>query len=116
MDFDKTVKFYQGEINHLRERKDFDMLKSVAGDLKDFLRVNANKYKWSSKFCVPKGGYMEKSYKIVKDRSSGRCELCGRVGCEVHHLAGRSSLKVYNLPDFLLYVCRDCHLKFHTGG
>jgi hypothetical protein len=115
MEFDETIEYYKQEITNLRKKKDFGMLKAVAGDLKDYLRVNANKYKWSSELCEKKNGFMEKSYKIVKERSRNKCEICGKIGVEVHHLAGRSKMNVYHLPEFLIYVCRDCHKKFHGG-
>jgi len=115
MEFDETIEYYKQEITNLRKKRDFEMLKAVAGDLKDYLRVNANKYKWSSELCEKKNGFMEESYKIVKERSGNKCEICGKIGMEVHHLAGRSKMKVYHLPEFLVYVCRSCHKKFHEG-
>ncbi len=79
MEFDETIEYYKQEITNLRKKRDFEMLKAVAGDLRDYLRV------------------------------------CGKIGVEVHHLAGRSKMNVYHLPEFLIYVCRDCHKKFHGG-
>lgn len=114
-EFEEEVKVYAEEIEGIRKRKDFEMLKALAGDLKDFLRLNANKFKWSSELCEKKKGFMSESYKIVKGRANGRCELCGKEGTEVHHLAGRSPLKVYHLPEFLIFLCRNCHKRFHGG-
>ena len=91
------------------------MLKALAGDLRDFLRMNANKFKWESELCEKEEGFMSESYKIVKGRAGGRCELCGRPGTDIHHLAGRSPLKVYHLPEFLIFLCRNCHGRFHGG-
>ena len=115
-EFEEEIKAYAEEIEGIRERKDFEMLKAIAGDLKDYLRVNANKFKWSSELCEKKNGFMEKSYKIVKERSRNKCEICGKIGVEVHHLAGRSKMNVYHLPEFLIFLCRNCHRRFHGGG
>lgn len=114
-EFEEEIQVFREEIEEIREKKDFEMLKAVAGDLKDFLRVNAHKFKWESELCKKKNGFMDKSYKIVKERSRNKCEICGKIGVEVHHLAGRSKMNVYHLPEFLIYVCRDCHKKFHGG-
>jgi len=115
MEFDEVIEYYKEEITNLRGKKDFEMLKAVAGDLKDYLRVNANKFKWNNELCEKSNGFMKESYKIVKKRAKGNCEVCGKIGIEVHHLVGRSKMKVYHLPEFLIYVCRDCHRKFHGG-
>ena len=114
-EFEEEIKAYAEEIEGIRERKDFELLKAVGGDLKDFLHFNAHKFKWESELCEKKKGFMEESYKVVKERAKGKCELCWRPGTETHHLAGRSPLKVYHLPEFLIYLCRNCHRKFHGG-
>ena len=114
-EFEEEVKVYAEEIEGVRKRKDFKMLKAVSGDLKDFLRLNANKFKWESELCEKEKGFMGKSYKMVKKRANGKCELCGKEGAEVHHLAGRSPLKIYHLLEFLIFLCRDCHRRFHGG-
>jgi len=114
-EFEEEIQVFREEIEEIREKKDFKMLKAVAGDLKDFLRVNAHKFKWESELCEKKKGFMEESYKVVKKRANGKCELCGKAGTDIHHLAGRSPLKVYHLPEFLIFLCRNCHKRFHGG-
>ena len=114
-EFEKEMRAFGEGIQGIREIKDFEMLKAVSGDLKDFLRLNANKFKWSSELCEEKKGFMNKSYIAVKERAQYKCELCGKTGTDIHHLAGRSPLKIYHIPEFLIYLCRDCHRKFHGG-
>ena len=114
-EFEEEIQAFREEIEGLRGKKDFELLKAVAGDLKDFLHFNAHKFKWESELCEKKKGFMEESYKVVKKRANGKCELCGGQGVDIHHLAGRSPLKVYHLPEFLIYLCRNCHRKFHGG-
>jgi len=114
-EFEEEVKGYAEEIEGVREKKDFELLKAVGGDLKDFLHFNAHKFKWESNLCSKKKGFMSESYKMVKKRANGKCELCGKEGVEVHHLAGRSPLKIYHLPEFLIFLCRNCHRRFHGG-
>lgn len=114
-EFEEEIKAYAEEIEGIRKRKDFEMLKALAGDLRDFLRMNANKFKWGSELCEKEKGFMGKSYKVVRERAQYKCELCGGQGVDIHHLAGRSPLKVYHLPEFLIYLCRNCHRRFHGG-
>ena len=114
-EFEEEIQAFMEEMEGVRGKKDFELLKAIAGDLKDFLHFNAHKFKWESELCKNKNGFMDKSYIIVKERAQYRCELCGKRGNEVHHLVGRSPLKVYHLPEFLIYLCRDCHRKFHGG-
>ena len=114
-EFEEEVKGYAEEIEGIRKRKDFEMLKALAGDLRDFLRMNANKFKWGSELCEKEKGFMGKSYKVVRERAQYKCELCGRQGVDIHHLAGRSPLKIYHLPEFLIFLCRNCHRRFHGG-
>lgn len=114
-EFEEEIQCFIEEIEEVRKKKDIELLKSITGDLKDFLHFNAHKFKWLSKLCDDKKSFMEESYKMVKDRAGGRCEFCGNKGTDVHHLAGRSPLKVYHLPEFLIYLCRDCHGRFHGG-
>ena len=114
-EFEEEIQVFREEIEEIREKKDFKMLKAVAGDLKDFLRLNANKFKWESELCEKEKGFMGKSHKVVRERAQYRCELCGGQGVDIHHLAGRSPLKVYHLPEFLVYLCRNCHRRFHGG-
>ena len=112
--FEKEIQAFIEEIKDAREKRDFELLKAISGDLKDFLHFNAHKFKWSSELCEEKN-IMNESYKAVKERAGGRCELCGKRGTDIHHLAGRSPLKVYHLSEFLIYLCRDCHRRFHGG-
>ena len=112
--FEKEIQAFIEEIKDAREKRDIELLEAVSGDLKDFLHFNAHKFKWESELCEKKN-IMNESYKAVKERAGGRCELCGKRGTDIHHLAGRSPLKVYHLSEFLIYLCRDCHRRFHGG-
>ncbi len=114
-EFEEEIQFFKEEIEEARKKRDFELLKSLAGDLRDFLHSNARKFKWVSELCEKKKGFMEESYKVVKKRANGKCELCGKAGTDIHHLAGRSPLKIYHLPEFLVYLCRNCHRRFHGG-
>ena len=114
-EFEEEIRAFREEIEGVRGKKDFELLKAIAGDLKDFLHFNAHKFKWESELCEKKKGFMEESYKVVKERANGKCELCGKAGTDIHHLAGRSPLKIYHLPEFLVYLCRNCHRRFHGG-
>ncbi len=113
--FEEEIQAFIEEIKDAREKRDIELLEAVSGDLKDFLRFNAHKFKWASELCEEKKGFMEESYKVVKERANGKCELCGKAGTDIHHLAGRSPLKIYHLPEFLVYLCRNCHRRFHGG-
>ncbi len=114
-EFVEEIQFFKEEIEEARKKRDFELLRSLSGDLKDFLRINARKFKWASELCDEKKSFMSESYKAVRDRAGGRCELCGKAGFDTHHLAGRSPLKVYHIPEFLIYLCRGCHRRFHGG-
>ena len=113
--FEKEIQAFIEEIKDAREKRDIELLEAVSGDLKDFLHFNAHKFKWESELCEKKKGFMEESYIVVKKRANGKCELCGGQGVDIHHLAGRSPLKVYHLPKFLVFLCRNCHRRFHGG-
>ncbi len=110
--FEEEIRVFIEEIEDARKKRDFELLKAVSGDLRDFLHFNAHKFKWTSELCEEKN-VMNESYKAVKERAGGKCELCGKTGTDIHHLARRSPLKVYHLPEFLICLCRDCHGKFH---
>ena len=113
--FEEEIQAFMEEIEDARKKKDFELLKAVSGDLRDFLHFNAHKFKWGSELCEKEKGFMGKSYKVVRERAQYKCELCGMAGIDVHHLAGRSPLKIYHLPEFLIFLCRNCHKRFHGG-
>ena len=52
------------------------------------------------------------------DLSNGRCEKCGAVGTEVHHIVHLTNDNVddpnisINL-DNLILLCKECHNKIH---
>lgn len=52
---------------------------------------------------------------LVRDRSGGKCELCGITGrpLAVHHMRIDISPDQFNLPTNLLYLCRKCHMNEH---
>lgn len=50
--------------------------------------------------------------------ANGRCEKCGAVGEEVHHIIHINSKNVYDVKitlnqDNLILLCKDCHNKEH---
>lgn len=67
--------------------------------------------------------YKSDNWKKVREevilRANGRCEICGKVGNEVHH---KIHLTLDNLDDplialnedNLLLLCKDCHNKMHN--
>lgn len=42
----------------------------------------------------------------IWERDHGKCRICGRDGCDVHHL--RYDRGFHN-DDYLMLVCRPCH-------
>ena len=114
--FDYNIRAFREEISQSRKKGDFELLKTISDDLKDYLHFNTYKFKGESDFCekLPKG-YLKASREAVKERAGGKCELCGKKGTQTHHLAGRGSLIVYHMPFFLIYLCNECHWKFHGG-
>ena len=57
------------------------------------------------------GGYDKRARRLsteireaVLKRSKGKCEICGKDGCDVDHIQGNSS----ELPN-LQFLCKDCH-------
>ncbi|HEX7022621.1 MAG TPA: HNH endonuclease signature motif containing protein [Trueperaceae bacterium] len=45
-------------------------------------------------------------------RASGRCEICGRPGLEMHHRRRRAQ-GGKDSPENLLLLCRECHDFIH---
>lgn len=64
------------------------------------------------------GGYDKGSRKLSREirenvlrRSKGKCELCGKEGCDIDHIDGASS----DLSNLQL-LCKDCHnQKTHSN-
>ena len=59
------------------------------------------------------GGYDKQARKLsteirkaVLNRSKGKCEICGKEGCDIDHIQGVSS----DLTN-LQFLCKDCHNK-----
>ena len=50
------------------------------------------------------------------DRARGRCERCGYLGSDPHHLwpSGRAGKRVDELWNVAI-LCRDCHRRVHDG-
>ena len=46
------------------------------------------------------------------ERDKGCCVLCGKYGCDVHHIVFRSQGGKSTL-DNLVCLCRDCHNAAH---
>ena len=53
-------------------------------------------------------GKRRKAMKYAK----GRCQLCGALAREVHHMNYRSRGK--EQPEDLIALCRKCHKDLHT--
>lgn len=55
----------------------------------------------------------------IKIRSvNGRCERCGSIGKEVHHIVRLNQDNVMDVsvsinPENLILLCKDCHNKEH---
>jgi len=46
----------------------------------------------------------------VMERSGGRCELCGAVAGELHHIiSGRGKRKQYERVETCIMLCHRCH-------
>lgn len=43
------------------------------------------------------------------------CLLCGRLGCDPHHMIRKSKCGA-DSADNLVPLCRECHTKFHNGN
>lgn len=116
-EFNLTVKAFIEEIQNARGKRDFELLDSLSYDLKTYLWKHSAEMKGYSEYSERVSrGYLSENRKTVKERSKGKCEVCGGRGTQVHHLIGRGSLKVYHVPELLIYVCCWCHRKFHGGG
>lgn len=55
---------------------------------------------------------------IVITRANGKCERCGSVGNEVHHIIRLTIDNVDDIsvsinPKNLILLCKDCHNKEH---
>ena len=46
------------------------------------------------------------NYVITRDR--GLCQLCGKVGAEIHHIIFKSKMGD-NKPNNLTLLCKECH-------
>lgn len=66
--------------------------------------------------------YKSDAWKKVREevilRAGGRCEICGKVGREVHHkihltLDNADDASISLNPDNLLLLCKECHNKMH---
>lgn len=54
--FEEEIRAFMEEIENARKKRDFELLKAISGDLRDFLHFNAHKFKWSSELCqLPNG-------------------------------------------------------------
>lgn len=116
-EYNLTVQAFIEEIQHARKKRDFELLDALSGDLKNYLWNHAAEFKGFSEYCerIPKG-FLSQNRTLAKERAKGKCELCGKRGTQTHHLCGRSPLKVYHLSELLIYLCCECHRKFHGGG
>lgn len=68
----------------------------------------------SSSFTSDKQKERLKKYMILRDKhllEHPTCEVCNKnQAVEIHHKKGRLGENLYN---FLIAICRDCHIKIH---
>jgi 5-methylcytosine-specific restriction endonuclease McrA len=66
--------------------------------------------------------YKSDTWKLAREikirQANGRCERCGAIGAEVHHVirlnqdnVGDASVSIN--PENLILLCKDCHNKEH---
>ena len=46
------------------------------------------------------------------ERSDGKCEYCGRDGCDPAHIIPRGRRRTSFILENGLYLCRPCHINF----
>jgi hypothetical protein len=51
--------------------------------------------------------------KLVRQRSGGKCERCGRQAIDFHHVR-YCRWGDFDTPDNLQHLCRECHEAAHT--
>jgi hypothetical protein len=51
----------------------------------------------------------------VRERSGGRCELCGSAACDTHHILSGPLRKKYEAVNSVADLCRSCHDRIHEG-
>ena len=44
-----------------------------------------------------------------------KCEVCGRVAIDIHHVNGRWNKENSNNIENLIALCRRCHVDAHSG-
>ena len=66
--------------------------------------------------------YKSDTWKLAREikirQANGRCERCGAIGEEVHHIIRLNSDNVMDAsisinPENLVLLCKDCHNKEH---
>jgi 5-methylcytosine-specific restriction endonuclease McrA len=66
--------------------------------------------------------YKSDTWKLTREiktrQSNGRCERCGAIGEEVHHIIRLNEANVLDAsvsinPENLVLLCKDCHNKEH---
>ena len=66
-----------------------------------------------SGFAIPKNSRIVNK-KLLKDKT-GICEICGKkTNTEKHHIKTKGS-GGDDVSDNLIEVCRNCHIRIHTG-
>jgi len=58
-------------------------------------------------------------YNAVKERSKGRCELCGKMTNELqlHHIiAGYGKRREYESVETCIMLCVECHAEVHRNA
>ena len=55
---------------------------------------------------------MKLNRKIKLKQTNGKCEICGNIANQIHHI---DNSKNNHLLNNLLVVCRKCHNKIHSG-
>lgn len=56
-----------------------------------------------------------KSQKTINGVRKGFCEICGRVGNQVHHVISKGAGGP-DIEENLINLCAECHIRVHDGS
>jgi len=54
--------------------------------------------------------------RLIMERDSGLCRLCGRAGSESHHIFSRLHRSIRHDPENGIFLCKACHDWAHSSG
>lgn len=52
--------------------------------------------------------------KLVKLHAGYKCEWCGAIGVDAHHMVSRRHAATRLLPENGVCLCKGCHMRFHN--